>query len=70
MKLHLGFKFIGMIVGVFGAIMILLGIVGFFAGEIFTVQKYSNFLWYSIPFLLLGIFGMVVHIACKDSEKQ
>lgn len=69
MKLHLFFKFAGMIAGLFGAIMILLGIIGFFAGEIFSVQNYSNFLWYSVPFLMFGIFGMVVHIACKDVEK-
>jgi putative Mn2+ efflux pump MntP len=70
MKVHLFFKFAGMIAGVFGAIMIVLGIVGFFAGTVFSVQHYSNFLWFSIPFLLFGIFGMLVYIACKDKEKD
>jgi len=68
MKIHLFFKFSGMIFGVVGLIMIILGVIGFFYGEILRVSNYSNFLWFSIPFLLYGIFGVTVHIACKDKE--
>lgn len=50
--------------------MIILGFIGYFTGEILNVRNYSNFFWFANPFLMLGIFGMVAHIACKDKEKS
>ncbi len=70
MKLHLIFKYTGLLVGTLGAIMIVLGFIGFFAGEILNVANYSNFFWFANPLLIFGIFGMVAHIAFKDREKQ
>jgi uncharacterized membrane protein len=64
------FKFGGLISGTMGAIMIVLGFIGFFTGEILNVRDYSNFFWFANPFLMLGIFGLVASIACKGKEKH
>jgi len=63
------FKFAGLISGVFGAVLIILGIIGFFAGEILNVQNYYNFFWLANAFVMLGIFGLLASIVCKDKEK-
>jgi len=69
MKLHLIFKYIGMLAGIVGMVMILLGTIGFFSGEIFNVRYFANYFWFANIFFVFGIFGMVVYIACKDKEK-
>lgn len=70
MKLNLFFKYSGLISGIFGALLIILGIIGFFAGTVFSVQRYWSYLWASIPFLMYGIFGLVANIALKYQEKE
>jgi hypothetical protein len=70
MKLNLLFKYAGLVAGIAGAVIMLLGIIGFFAGEILSVSNYYNFFWLANAFFVAGIFGMVAHIACRDREKQ
>jgi hypothetical protein len=66
MKLHMFCKYVGLAAGTAGGLLILLGIIGFFAGEILGVRNYMTFFWFSQPVFLLAIFGMVTHIGCRD----
>ncbi len=68
MKLHLVFKYIGMAAGTLAILFMIAGTISFYTGEFLGVLRFSNFFWYASPLLLLGIFGMLVFIACKDKE--
>lgn len=68
MKLHLICKYVGLASGTLAVLFMIAGAIGFFTGEFLNVVRFSNFFWFANPLLLLGIFGMVVHIACKDKE--
>jgi len=70
MKLHMICKYTGLLTGGTGAIMILIGIITYFTGELFGVSNFSTWFWFAQPFFLFGIFGMVVYIACKDDKKE
>jgi hypothetical protein len=66
MKLHMFCKYVGLAAGVLGGLLILLGMIGFFTGELLSVQDYRNFFWLSHYMLLLAIFGMVTYVACNN----
>jgi len=70
MKLHKICKYAGLISGGIGLLFIIGGIIGYFTGEFLTVRNFSWFFWAANTFIMFGIFGMVVHIACKDKEKE
>jgi hypothetical protein len=57
-----------MAAGILAILLMIGGTISFFSGEFLHVKRFSNFFWFATPFLLLGIFGMVVYIACKDKE--
>jgi hypothetical protein len=60
MKPQTIFTYLGWASGLFGALLILGGIIDFFVGGGFLgVKYYFNFFFYSIPFMLLGIFFLV-----------
>ena len=68
MKLHIAFKYIGLAAGILAILFMIGGTISFYTGEFLNVLRFSNFFWFANPLLLLGIFGMVVHIACKDKD--
>jgi hypothetical protein len=57
-----------MAAGILAIIFMIGGLISFFTGEFLHVKRFANFFWFANSFLLLGIFGMVVYIACKDKE--
>lgn len=68
MKLHKICKYTGLASGFIGLLFIFCGIIGYFTGEFLTVRNFSWFFWAANTFIMFGIFGMVVYIACKDKE--
>ena len=70
MKIHLICKYLGLAIGFIGGLLIFAGIIGFFVGPFLSVVKYWNYFWFASPLLLLAIFCMVVHIACRDEEDK
>lgn len=70
MKFHLFCKYVGLLSGGVAGLLIIGGIIGFFSGEFLGVARYSNFFWFANTFLFLGIFSMLVHVACKDKKEQ
>jgi len=57
MKLSKVVKYLGWASGLFGGLLMLCGVIGFFTGnEFLGVKYYFNFFFYSMPFILLGIF--------------
>lgn len=64
------FKFLGMASGLFGGFLILMGIIGFFTGSFWFVKYYRYWFLFAIPFLVFGIFGMLVFIGCKDKDDK
>jgi Na+/H+-dicarboxylate symporter len=63
------FKLVGLTAGMIGAVMILLGTIGFFTGELFNVANYATYFWYAPVFFLFGIFGIVASMVCTHGEK-
>lgn len=68
MKLHIVFKYIGMAAGILAVLFMIAGTISFYTGEFLGVLRFSNFFWFANPLFLLGIFGMVFYIACKDKD--
>jgi hypothetical protein len=67
MKLHMFCKYVGLAAGVLGGLLILLGMIGFFTGELLSVQDYRNFFWLSQPvYAVAGNFRMVTYVACNN----
>lgn len=75
MKLCIVVKYAGWIAGIIGGILILLGVIGFFANlEILNVKRFSNFFWYANTILLFAIFCLIASYtcncgACKDKQE-
>ncbi len=65
MKMDQISKYIGLICGVIGALLILSGIIGRFTGEFLAVRNYSWFFWAANTFILFGIFSMLVYFAYR-----
>lgn len=70
MKIHHICKYLGLLSGGFGGLLMLAGIIGFLSGEFLGVKYYYNFFLFAKYFIFFGIFGMVVYIACKDKDKK
>jgi hypothetical protein len=73
MKLYTVLNYLGWASGIFGAIMLLCGIIGFITGaEFLGVRYYYNFFFYGNSFIFLGIFLFVAtrNCCCKDEEKK
>ena len=68
MKLGQICKYLGLIAGGIGGLLILGGIIGFFVGPFLSVEKYWNFFWGSQFFFMAAIFGMLVHMSCNKKE--
>jgi len=72
MKLNTTINYLGWACGIFGALMVLAGVIGFLTGGGFLgVKYYFNFFFYSMPFILLGIFfiaGTKTCCCCKDDN--
>ncbi|MBW6461405.1 MAG: hypothetical protein K0B08_12615 [Bacteroidales bacterium] len=81
MKIATIILYLGWVSGVFGAILMLAGVIGFLiGGEFLNVRNFFNYFFIAIPFLLLGIFCLVGTRAfctcncndescCSDKEK-
>jgi hypothetical protein len=70
MKLGQICKYTGYISGGIGALLMLGGIIGFFAGPFLSVAKYWNFFWGAQFFFVAAIFFMLVHFSCNTREEK
>jgi len=70
MKLGQICRYIGLITGAIGGLLMLGGIIGFFTGPFLSVAKYWNFFWGSQFFFMAAIYCMVVHISCNKKEDK
>jgi len=72
MKLTTIISYLGWAAGIFGALLILAGVIGFFiGGEFLTVRNFYNYFFIANSFLFLGIFCLVgtrCCCCCKDDE--
>jgi len=73
MKLNTILNYAGWAVGIFGALLMLGGIIGFFTGDEFLgVRNFYNFFFIANSFLFLGIFLLIgAHCCCcccKDDK--
>ena len=72
MKLNTIVNYLGWASGIFAALMMLCGVIVFLTGgEFLGVKYYFNFFFYSIPFMLFGIFlliGTRCCCCCKDDK--
>jgi len=65
MKLTTIVNYLGWASGIFGALLMLAGVIGFLTGgEFLGVKYFFNFFFYSMPFILLGIFFVVATNSC------
>lgn len=73
MKLTTIIYYLGWASGLFGALLMLCGIIGYFTGnEFLGVRNFYNFFFIAICFVLLGIFFIVgtrsCCCCCKDDK--
>lgn len=72
MKLNKIINYLGWISGIFGALLMLSGVIGFLTGtEFMGVRNYYNFFFMANSFLFLGIFLLTgAHLChhCKDDK--
>ena len=68
MKINQLGKYLGLSAGVLGILFIIAGIIGYFTHGFLGVKNFTWFFWSANSFIMLGIFGMVVYIACKEKE--
>jgi len=73
MKLTKLINYLGWASGIFGAVLMLAGVIGFFiGGEFLTVRNFYNYFFVANSFLFLGIFCIVATrcccCCCKDDE--
>ncbi|MFO7615157.1 MAG: hypothetical protein R6W71_11010 [Bacteroidales bacterium] len=74
MKITTIILYLGWASGIFGALLMLAGVIGFLIGDEFlSVKNFYNYFFISIPFLLLGIFCLVgtrifCHCNCDDEN--
>jgi hypothetical protein len=71
MKLNDIIKYVGWASGIFGALLMLAGIIGFLkGGEFLTVSVFYNFFYLANSFIFLGIFCIVATrcCCCKDDQ--
>jgi len=65
-------NYLGWASGIFGALLMLGGVIGFLTGtEFLSVSNFYNFFWIANSFLFLGIFLMLgtrCCCCCKDEE--
>jgi hypothetical protein len=74
MKLHTIINYLGWASGIFGALLMLCGIIGFLTDTDFLgVKYYYNFFFYGNSFIFLGIFlllGSRCNCYRKEEEKK
>jgi hypothetical protein len=73
MKLNTILNYAGWASGIFGGIMLLCGVIGFFTGnEFLGVRYYYNFFFYGNSFIFFGIFLLIgtkcCCCCCKDDK--
>jgi cytochrome bd-type quinol oxidase subunit 1 len=72
MKLHTIINYLGWASGIFGALLMLCGIIGFFTGTGFLgVSNFYNYFFIANSFIFLGIFMIVgtrCCCCCKDDN--
>lgn len=73
MKITTIVYYLGWISGIFGALLMLAGIIGYFTGgEFLTVRNFYNFFFIANSFLFLGFFCLIgAHFCCcccKDDK--
>ncbi len=72
MKLNTVIHYFGWASGIFGALLMLCGVIGFFTGAAFlSVRNFYNFFFIANSFIFLGIFlliGAHVCCCCKDDK--
>lgn len=73
MKITVIINYLGWASGIFGALLMLCGVIGFLTGTAFLgVERWFNFFFIANSFLVLGIFlllGTRCFCCCKDEEK-
>lgn len=72
MKLSKIVNYLGWASGLFGGLLMLCGVIGFFTGnEFLGVRNFYNFFFIAVCFILLGIFflvGTYCCCCCKDDK--
>jgi len=71
MKFNTFVNYLGWASGIFGGLLMLGGVIGFFTGtEFLGVRYYQNYFFTSNSFIILGIFLLVGtrYCCCKDDE--
>jgi hypothetical protein len=74
MKLNTIINYLGWASGIFGGLLMLGGVIGFFTGnEFIGVRNFFNFFFIANSFIILGIFLLVgtrcfCCCCCKDDE--
>jgi multisubunit Na+/H+ antiporter MnhG subunit len=73
MKLNTIMNYLGWASGIFGALLMLLGVIGFFTGsELLGVKNFYNSFFIANSFLFLGIFLLIgtrcCCCCCKDDK--
>lgn len=66
MKITTIVHYLGWASGIFGALLMLAGVIGFLiGGEFLGVRNFYNYFFISISFVLLGIFFLIgSHVCC------
>lgn len=72
MKLTTIFNYLGWASGIFGSLLMLAGVIGFFiGGEFLYVRNFYNYFYIANSFLFLGIFCLLgSHLGFPGQEKK
>lgn len=71
MKITTIIQYLGWASGIFGALLMLAGTIGFLTGgEFLTVRNFYNYFFIALSFLLLGVFCLIgAHVCCCQHDK-
>ena len=71
MKLNTIINYAGWVTGIFGALLMLAGVIGFLTGtEFIGVKNYFNYFYMANSFLFLGIFLLLGSSCCCNHSKD
>lgn len=71
MKLHVMFRYLGILSGIFGLLLMIGGVIGYFTGGNFLgVRHHFNWFYIANTFLFLGMFMILVYMSCPERDKK
>lgn len=74
MKINTIVNYLGWVSGIFGALLMLCGVIGYFTGKEFLgVSNFYNYFYIANSFIFLGIFLVVAtrcFCCCGDEKKE